>query len=362
MKQIKLTASSGQRIIRLAVEILSRGGLIIYPTETVYGLGADATSQAAVDRLLRFKGQRGRKPILIAVSDERMAGKYVKINAAARNIYRQFLPGPVAVVSLVKGGLARGIESPEATAGVRIPDYPLIREIIRHFGKPITTTSANISGARHPWSVEDIFQTTPAPRLGMIDLVIDAGSLPKRPPSTIIDTSKEETEIVRRGEIDISDFRIKNFQSGSAGETVRIGQQTAQEILKKSGATPVVFALQGELGAGKTVFVSGIARALGIASPIRSPSYTLIREYLIPSSLGLHPSAFFYHVDAWRLHSADEFADLGLQRMLRPQNVIAIEWPARLVPIIPSLRRSATVILVDIEVISENKRRISVTI
>jgi L-threonylcarbamoyladenylate synthase len=361
------------KIISQAVKVLRAGGLLIYPTETVYGLGADATNQKAVDKLLKFKGQRGLKPILIAVSDQKMAEKYVQLNDTARRLYQTFLPGPVAVISRIKRSdpaergrtlrsLAQGIASPEETVGVRIPDYPLVLKIIKAFGKPITSTSANISGAKNPWSIQDILETTPKQKLEMIDLIIGAGQLPRRPPSTVIDTSHEETEIVRQGEIKIGK-KAKIYISDSPEKTMEIAQKIIQKI-----PPSLVLALQGPLGAGKTVFAKGIAAALGVTAPIRSPSYTLVHEYPIPHphSSAHNPQStthnYLYHLDAWRLSQPKEFADLGLEKMLRPGNVIVIEWIDRLAPILDELKQKAKIILVKIEIVDDKKRNIKIEI
>ncbi|MDP4030857.1 MAG: Sua5/YciO/YrdC/YwlC family protein, partial [Patescibacteria group bacterium] len=94
-----------------AAKVLRAGGLIIYPTETCYGAGVDATNQAAVDKLLRYKTRREGRPLSVAVSDKTMASKYVKLNTSAINLYKNFLPGPLTVVSAGRHKLAKGVES-----------------------------------------------------------------------------------------------------------------------------------------------------------------------------------------------------------------------------------------------------------
>lgn len=360
------------QVIYQAVKVLSAGSLLIYPTETVYGLGADAANQKAVDKLLKFKGQRGLKPISIAVSDQKMAEKFVYLNKVAKNLYQKFLPGPLTIVSVCKlspsfpsnpsyPSLARGISSPDSTVGIRIPDYPLILKIIKTFGRPVTATSANISGARNPWSLKDIQETTSPNKLQLIELFLDAGKLPKHSPSTIINTSREETEILRQGDFEFSAYNnyknykyYKSYFSSSTEQTIQIASDLLITLKppnfpKFPNSRPFLFALSGPLGAGKTVFASGIARVLNIPSPIRSPSFILVREY-----------KNFYHIDAWRLSSKAEFADLGLEEMLKSGNIIVLEWPQRLVPILNDLQKKTNLVLVDIKVISENKRKISI--
>src|SRR5690606_13763540 len=102
----------------------------------------------------KYKAYRGQKPISMAVVDKQMASKYVEINEIAQNLYDNYLPGPITVVSKSKGLVANGVESDWGTVGVRIPDYPLLIEIIKAFGKPITSTSANVSYRGVPYSIE----------------------------------------------------------------------------------------------------------------------------------------------------------------------------------------------------------------
>jgi L-threonylcarbamoyladenylate synthase len=141
-KIINLATTPTSEIIKTAVEVLSRGGLVIFPTETLYGIGADATNQAAIDKLLQYKSRREGKPLSIAVNSLEMAEQYVEVNKTALNLYQNFLPGPLTVVSKSLGRVAKGVESEIGTLGVRIPDYQLVLDIVTAFGKPITATSA----------------------------------------------------------------------------------------------------------------------------------------------------------------------------------------------------------------------------
>ena len=110
--------------IASAVKILQAGGLIIFPTETCYGAGVDATNPQAVNKLLAYKTRREGKPLSIAVTDKTMASKYVKLNTTAVNLYTKFLPGPLTIVSRARHQVATGIESETGTLAIRIPDYP----------------------------------------------------------------------------------------------------------------------------------------------------------------------------------------------------------------------------------------------
>ncbi|KKS30504.1 MAG: Sua5/YciO/YrdC/YwlC family protein, partial [Candidatus Amesbacteria bacterium GW2011_GWA2_42_12] len=176
---------------------------MIYPTETTYGIGVDATNQRAVNALLTYKKRREGKPLSIAVFDMNMAEKFVDLNQAARNIYASFLPGPVTVVSKGKHVVVTGVESENGSLGIRIPAYDLVLQIVKAFGKPITATSANASYKKRPYCLEDIMQFLSPRQKSLIDLVIDAGELPHNEPSTVIDTTLDDVEVLRQGKLTV---------------------------------------------------------------------------------------------------------------------------------------------------------------
>ena len=126
MTILKLKDSNTSEIINQACHALKAGGIVIYPTETVYGLGVDATNQKAVNKLLRYKTRREGKPISIVVTNKEMAAKYIKLNNQARKIIDRMLPGPYTVVANSLNKLAKGIRSEYGTLGIRIPDHKLI--------------------------------------------------------------------------------------------------------------------------------------------------------------------------------------------------------------------------------------------
>ena len=129
MKVLKLEKGNQEKVIQETLKVLKKGELVIYPTETCYGLGVDATNRTAVLRLLKYKGERGGKPISVAVGSVQMAHEYVEINATAENLYQKFLPGPLTVISKSKGKVVSLLEGPNFSLGIRLPDYPLILKI-----------------------------------------------------------------------------------------------------------------------------------------------------------------------------------------------------------------------------------------
>ncbi len=354
---MEVTKATDKDVVSKAVIVLKKGGVIIFPTETCYGIGADAANLDAVEKVIQFKGSNRHKPISVMVSDRTMAKKYVEMNESADNLYRQFLPGPVTVVSKSRGKACPKLESERGTLGIRIPDYPLTLSICRSFKKPITATSANQTGKKSPYSLQDVIKYTSKKQLKLVDLFIDAGKLQKRLPSTVVDTTVNELRILRQGEITIKGKNVKTFISYSEEDTKAIAGKILKEYYDKSPKKPLVFALQGELGAGKTQFAKGLAKAIGIKENIKSPTFIIIHEH--PYHLG-NKNRFFYHIDTWRLEDGNELMDLGLKKMIKPGNILAIEWQQKVRNILDSLeiKKTTRIVWVVIDIVSETKRKI----
>ena len=362
MKIINLGKSARQTAIISAVAALHRGGLVIYPTETVYGAGVDATNARAVAKLAGFKARPFGKPYSVAVSDQKMAEKYVILNSAAKKLYQTFLPGPLTVISKVatqgltfaeqrldlKGAcIAQGIVSETGTLGIRIPAYPLIIAIVKNLGRPITATSANASYKKRPYKISDILDNISSKQKNLIALIINAGELPRRQPSTVIDTTLDDPVTLRVGDIKLSPEN--QILSRSPENTQNLAKELWQKYQHLVGQRAIIFALEGPLGAGKTEFTKGLARAMGIKKEITSPTFTLMNNY---QSLS--------HIDAWRIESNNELEDLGITRMISDKSVIAIEWADRVADVIRRYNEEAVVIWVKIKYgKSENERLIN---
>jgi L-threonylcarbamoyladenylate synthase len=196
--------------IKKAVKTLKDGGLIVYPTETCYGLGGDATNPKALAKIMEYKTLRGSKPISIAVADRKMAEQYVEINEMADNIYKNYLPGPITVISMSKGALVPPVVSIQGAVGVRYPDYDFTLELIEKFGKPITATSANVSYKSPPYSIDKLLKNLPKKSLKQIELFLDGGQLPKNQPSTVLDTTMNQLSVLWQGKLQFEDALIKN--------------------------------------------------------------------------------------------------------------------------------------------------------
>ncbi len=175
-------------IIKRAVSVLMHDGTVIYPTETVYGLGADALSENAILKVYEAKRRPPGQPISIAVSDFDMLGAVAHVDGPVQEFIEAFLPGPVTVVLEAKHVLPEILTGGTGLIGVRIPAHDLALRLIERFDSPITATSANLHGAKDPATPDEC--TVPR------DLFIDGGRLPGTP-STVVDLVNRS--ILRKG-------------------------------------------------------------------------------------------------------------------------------------------------------------------
>jgi L-threonylcarbamoyladenylate synthase len=180
-----------------AVRILKSDGLVVYPTETVYGLGSDALSDDAIMRVYEAKHRALSQPVSIAVSDGEMLAAVSRIPPGGEEFLERFLPGPVTVILKARNCLPELLTGGTGMIGVRIPAHPVPIEMIERLDAPITATSANQSGGREPVLPGDCH----VPH----DLLIDRGRLPGVP-STVVDLAQKK--IIRPGILaaDISEF------------------------------------------------------------------------------------------------------------------------------------------------------------
>ncbi len=181
-----------------AAAVLAGGGVVAYPTDTLYGLGVDPRQAAAVERLYRIKLRRVEQAIPLIASNQAQvvacAGALGKANA---RLAKAFWPGPLTLVLPAWEGLAPGVSAEGGTVAVRVPDHPIAQGLAAALGYPVTSTSANRSG-----------QAAPASAIGVtasigdtVDLLIDGGATAGGRPSTIVDTASGAPRLVRAGAI-----------------------------------------------------------------------------------------------------------------------------------------------------------------
>lgn len=169
--------------IKMAVEIIEQGGVIVYPTDTCYGVGCDATNSMAIEKIFRIKGREKDKPLPLIASSIEMIEKYVFLEERAIKLFKAF-PG-ISVALRKKGNDIPDIVNKEKLA-FRIPSNEISKKLSELSDRPIISTSANRSGDPSPYSIEEV-KSSLKEFLEEIDLFIDSGVLDKNLPSTIVD-------------------------------------------------------------------------------------------------------------------------------------------------------------------------------
>lgn len=183
--------------IEHAAEIIKSGGLVIYPTDTVYGLGVDAFNRQAVLRVFEAKQRELNKPISIAVANVEQAREVVEWDDSIDALAKKFLPGPLTMILKKKVGFPDELIASEDKIGVRIPNHDVALDLIKLVGRPITTTSANISGQPNPRTAKEAVK-----QVGdKVDFVLDAGECEIGEPSTVVELVDGRVKILRAGAI-----------------------------------------------------------------------------------------------------------------------------------------------------------------
>jgi L-threonylcarbamoyladenylate synthase len=175
--------------IKITAEILKRGGIIIYPTESSYAIGCDYTNKKAIRKLMKIKKRLLSKHTTVIVDSIKTAEKYAKLNNKEKLLVKGFMPGPLTICA-------------KNDFNFRISSNKTANALAKIFGKPIVTTSANISGEPAIYNPKELKNF-----IGKVDVIIDAGKLAKREPSTIVKVGKE-IKILRNGPI--KEKEIKN--------------------------------------------------------------------------------------------------------------------------------------------------------
>lgn len=350
---MKIVKSDDKNIIEKTGKVLRQSGLVIFPSDTVYGALVDATDEKAVKKLISFKSRPPGKAISVFVSSFKMIDNFVEVNKKQNEMLQEILPGPFTIILPSKHKTSRLLESEKGTLGVRLPSYQLINQLSHKYGKAITATSANLSGRAPHYSVESLLWALTESKKQLIDLVVDAGKLPRNKPSTIIDLSLPKIKILRQGEIIFKDSRT--FISVSPNQTKEIAKLLISRWLKKNLTKPLIFIIQGELGVGKTVFVKGVGDYLGVKNII-SPSFVIYYEYPVSGNL----ISRLVHIDLYNIEESDEFKYLGLEKYLKDKNLLCFEWGEKTGEILNLLQKKGKIIYINMKYINEQKREISV--
>ncbi|OGK20695.1 hypothetical protein A3C23_05895 [Candidatus Roizmanbacteria bacterium RIFCSPHIGHO2_02_FULL_37_13b] len=355
MEIIKLNKKKISEAVDQTINVLKKGGLVVVPTDTVYGLAVDAENEAAIAKLIQFKSRPAGKAISIFVASLHDAKRYVVIDSKNESILKEIFPGPFTAILNSKHKSSRQLESDFESLGIRIPDNLFINELLVKYGRPITATSANLSGGPIVYSVDNLFRQISRKKRDLIDLVVNYGKLPYHKPSTVIDLTGDKLTMLRLGDNQL--LNKKSYISASEAETKKIASEFIKKYDKNNQRRALAIILQGELGSGKTQFVKGIGAHFGIKDII-SPSFVVYYEYNIPRQSRRR----LYHVDLYNISEKNEFAYLGFEEMLKPRNIICIEWGEKSAPIYNILKDKSIIVHVKIKYSNENRRQIEISI
>jgi L-threonylcarbamoyladenylate synthase len=196
---IKINANAPEPdILAHAGEILRSGGLVAYPTETVYGLAASAFNPMSITRVFDAKGRPHGQPLPVQIASVSGVETLARsIPDAAQKLITDFFPGPLTLVFWRQTTVSLLITGGGDTVGLRMPDHPVALGVLRVFGGPLVCPSANLTGRRASMTAADVREDLD----GKIDLILDAGPTLDRTPSTVLDITTQPAKLIREGKI-----------------------------------------------------------------------------------------------------------------------------------------------------------------
>ncbi|MBW6440878.1 threonylcarbamoyl-AMP synthase [Patescibacteria group bacterium] len=201
MKQINLNLNSRtiiEKVANTATDVLKSGGVIIYPTDTIYGIGANAFNEEAIEKVMKIKNRNSEKPLLVFVKDIKSATRIACIDSVVEKILENIWPGPVTVVLRKKDSIPYSLTGNRETVAIRIPQNEFVLKLLEKVDFPIIATSANISGENNLFDSEKIMQIF-CNQKEQPDLFLNIGNMRNTQSSTIIDLTTRTPKIIRMG-------------------------------------------------------------------------------------------------------------------------------------------------------------------
>jgi len=190
------------RLIRKAVEVLRGGGIIIYPTDTVYGLGCDLFNKRGIEKIYEIKKRSKKEPLSFVCADLKDISRYALVSDYAYKTMRRFLPGPYTFILQASRLVPKIILPKRQTTGIRVPDHPICLALVQELGQPIISTSVKTEDGEllnDPFLIRETFENR-------VDLIIDGGVIPAAP-SSVISLVDDQIDIIRIGKGDVSAFQ-----------------------------------------------------------------------------------------------------------------------------------------------------------
>ena len=197
--------ASDTEAARKAASVLISGGVIIYPTETLYGVGATATNAASVEKVFTIKGRPHGNPIPVLGRDLKMLEEVAEFNDTARTLSKKFWPGALTLVLKDLGRLPKLITAGTGKAAVRVSAHHFVAKLFEELDAPLTSTSANPSGGGNLLDFNQLCDEF----IGRVELIIDSGNIPPSKGSTVVDLTTTPPEILREGDLSIA--KLKEF-------------------------------------------------------------------------------------------------------------------------------------------------------
>ncbi len=218
MKVIYIDLKNKEKIkmaVKEAVYYLEQGKIIVYPTDTIYGLSCDALNEQAVEKVYALKKRDRSKPLSVIVSDIEAIKKVAHVDGGTIRAAEKLLPGPYTLIYPAPRGFMKAVTGGKNSIGVRIPDNFICQELAKNFFNPIVTTSVNLSGEEalnDPFKIVEYFkEKNVAP-----DLILDCGKIKNAQPSMVIDLTRKNPQILRSGKRNIKEImsileKLKEF-------------------------------------------------------------------------------------------------------------------------------------------------------
>ncbi len=184
-----------------AVEALRRGEVIVYPTDTCYGLGCDIFNKKAIERIYQIKGVPKTTPFSFICPDLADISRYARVTDYAYRILKRFLPGPYTFILEGTRAVPKMMLTKRKTVGIRVPDHPIPRILCEGLGNPLLSTSVSVQGGEvlsEPWEIEEVLGK-------LVPVIIDSGVIPAEP-SSVVSLIDDEPQVLRHGKGDVSLF------------------------------------------------------------------------------------------------------------------------------------------------------------